>query len=110
MVGTQSNRVQAVTYDGFQISLWQSVNRNRCPWLYLALTPPSPGGRGGIVITIESIICLRLGVIFSPVPRVSMSTVVCAGNAGVEGQFSHRPTMQLDRTAPFDNTSGMEVG
>jgi hypothetical protein len=33
------------TYCGFQISVWQSNNRVRSPQLYVALTPPTPGGR-----------------------------------------------------------------
>ena len=36
-------------YGGCQISVWQSRNCKRSPWLCLALTPPSPGGRGGVV-------------------------------------------------------------
>jgi hypothetical protein len=35
-------------HSGFQINVWESFNRNRSSWLYLALTQPSPGGRGGI--------------------------------------------------------------
>jgi hypothetical protein len=31
-------------YSGLQISVWQSRNDKRSPWLCLALTPPSPGG------------------------------------------------------------------
>jgi hypothetical protein len=32
-------------YSGSQISVWRSRNRKRTPWLYSALTLPSPGGR-----------------------------------------------------------------
>ena len=34
------------TYSSLQINVWRSRNRQRSPWLYLALTLPSPGGRG----------------------------------------------------------------
>jgi hypothetical protein len=54
MAGSMSGRVISSTalasdvsnYSGFQISIWQSNNRIRSPWLYLALAPPSPAGRG----------------------------------------------------------------
>jgi hypothetical protein len=36
------------TYSSFQMSVWQSRNPKRSPWLCLALTLPSPSGRGGI--------------------------------------------------------------
>jgi hypothetical protein len=36
------------TYSGLQITVWRSRNRQRFSWLCLTLTPPSPGGRGGI--------------------------------------------------------------
>jgi hypothetical protein len=36
------------TYSSLQINVWRSRNHRRSSWLCLALTPPSPGGRGGI--------------------------------------------------------------
>jgi hypothetical protein len=42
------------TYSGFQISVWQSRNRQRSPWLCLALTPPSPGGGFASKVKTES--------------------------------------------------------
>jgi hypothetical protein len=38
----------SATYSSFQISVWRSGTCKRSPWLCLALTLPSPGGRGGI--------------------------------------------------------------
>ena len=35
-------------YSSLQINVWQSRNRKRSRWPCLALTPPSPSGRGGI--------------------------------------------------------------
>src|SRR5882724_2730695 len=35
---------RGLTYSGFQIGVWLSMGRKRCPWHCLALTPPSPGG------------------------------------------------------------------
>jgi len=35
-------------YSGFQINAGQVKTGHTPPWRYLALTPPSPEGRGGI--------------------------------------------------------------
>jgi hypothetical protein len=44
-----AERAALVAYGDFQVSVWQSRNRKRSPGPCLAPTPPSPGGRGGIV-------------------------------------------------------------
>jgi hypothetical protein len=36
----------AMRYSSFQIGVWEAKSRKYSPWLSLALTPPSPRGRG----------------------------------------------------------------